>query len=105
MPSSTTGVDRYFLVGSTIHLRCRVSLPGTRTPTDPATVAVVKLKVGAVEITLSNPVFTRIEEGEYRLSIPTTTLAAGTYQVTVRLEDGPSKVLLLTDQFVLRAVP
>lgn len=94
---------RSFLVGETVHLRSRVSRPGTRTPTDPAEVALTSLTLDGVE-TLQAPVpFTREREGEYVLTLTTEDLVPGTYGVVIRHADGPAKVSLATDRFVLRS--
>ena len=99
-----SGALRTFLVGETVHLHSRVSLPGTRTPTDPTEVALVSLTLGGVE-TLTGPVpFTREREGEYALTLLTEGRAPGTYHLVVRHADGPERVTLVEDEFVLRAI-
>lgn len=100
---SGTG-PRAFLVGETVHLTTRVSLPGTKTPTDPATVELASLALNGIE-TLDAPVpFVRLGEGDYALDLQTTLLAPGTYAIVIRHADGVDKVALTTDQFVLTAI-
>ena len=104
MAMPVSGATRTFLVGETVHLRSRVSLPGTRTPTDPAEVALSSLTLDGVE-TLADPLpFTREREGEYALTLPTLGMAGGTYRLVVRHTDGPQRVALATDEFVLRTI-
>jgi hypothetical protein len=96
--------DRSFLVGETVHLRSRVSLPGTRTPTDPASVTLTSLRRDGVETLVEPTPFTRVREGEYVLTLTTGLLPSGTYDVVVTHADGPAKVSLATDRFVLRSL-
>lgn len=96
--------DRYFLIGETVHLRARVSLPGTRTPTT-ATVTLASLKRDGTVITPATTAFTEVHEGDYTYVLATVGFTAGTYDVLVRVASGTSKVMLLSDKFVLRAAP
>ena len=99
-----SGALRTFLVGETVHLRSRVSLPGTRTPTDPALVELASLTLDGVETLVAPTPFVREKEGEYVLTLLTDTLAPGTYGLVVRHSDGPEKVTLTSDEFVLRTI-
>ena len=102
MSQSGTGAPRFFTQGETIHLRSRVSIPGTRTPIDPSTVALTSMVRNKVQV-LEEPLeFTREGVGEFTLSLPTSGLAAGTYEIVVTHADGPDRVTLATDRFVLR---
>lgn len=95
---------RSFLLGETVHLTTRVSLPGTKTPTDPATVELASLTLDGVE-TLDAPIsFTRLGEGDYALDLQTDSLTPGTYGIVIRHADGVEKVALTSDQFVLTVV-
>jgi hypothetical protein len=103
MPGPNAGADRYFVVGETVHLRSRVSKPGGRTPIDPATVELTLLALEGVQ-TLTDPIaFIREREGEFTLGLATEDLVPGTYTVAVRHADGPQRVTVATDRFVLRA--
>ena len=93
--------DRFFLRGSTVHMRVRVSEPGTKRPAD-ATVALTSLKRGAVVVPVDNPTFSRINQGDHLLVLPTADLTPSTYEVVVTVSDGPSKVTVLTDRFVVK---
>lgn len=97
--------DRYFTVGETVHLRSRVSLPGTRTPTDPASVALTTLRREGVDVLTGPMAFIRNAEGDFSLSLPTLDLTPGTYDLVVTHSDGPEKVTLVTDRFVLAPAP
>lgn len=102
MTVRSSGGDRAFLIGETVHLRSRVSLPGTRTPTDPAVVELASLRLAGAE-TLSAPVpFVRQNQGEYTLDLQTHLLVAGPYDLTVRHSNGPDQVTLADDSFVLQ---
>ncbi len=98
MPSA----PRSFLIGETVHLGVRVSAPGTRKPTD-ASVTLTSLKRGPTAVMPEVSAFTRREEGDYTLALPTAALSAGTYDLVVTVADGPSAVVILPDQFVLKA--
>lgn len=93
--------DRYFIKPSTVHLRARISEPGSRQPTD-ATVVLTALRLGATPVTVATTAFTRLALGDYTLSIPTADLAAGAYDVVVTVSDGPDKISVLTDRFVVQ---
>lgn len=104
MARSSTAL-RYFIVGETVHLRSRISEPGGRKPVDPDTVALTFLGLEGGASVLTEPLpLTREVEGEWVLAIPTVDLAPGVYTLAVTHADGPSKVTVATDQFVLRAV-
>lgn len=97
------GADRHFNVGETVHFRSRVAEPGTRTPTDPATVALTSLRLDDVEVLPAPREFVRQQQGEFTLALPTADLAPGTYHVSVTHSDGPERVTIVTDRFVLQA--
>jgi hypothetical protein len=96
-----SGGDRYFVQGSTVHLRVRVSEPGTRTPAD-ATVVLTSLKTGGTAVTPATTAFTRVNQGDYLLVLPTAPLAPGAYDVRITVSDGPAKVSIITDRFVVK---
>lgn len=100
--------DRYFKVGETVYIRAKVSKTGTKVPTDPETVSLTKLQRVGDLAPLSVPgSFARNAEGDYSLGIATSGFAAGTYNVVVKVQgpgtDTPVKVVLVSDQFVLKA--
>lgn len=99
MPSA----PRSFYIGETVHLRVRVSEPGTRKPTDAGAVSITSLKRGATVVTPADPTFDRVREGDYALTLPTAGLAAGTYDIQVTVSDGPAAVVIIPDRFVLKA--
>jgi hypothetical protein len=103
--ASSSGADRFYLVGETVHLHVKVSKPGTRTPDDPATVALTTLKLGTESMLEGVPTtaFTRNAQGDYTLTIPTAGFPPGTYSLAVRLANGAEAVVLLTDSFVVKA--
>lgn len=96
---------RMFIVGETVDIEVRVSLPGTKTPTDPALVELAELKLGTTDVTPSPATFTRLAEGDYLYVIHTTSLDPGTYSVLTRVSDGADKIVLVPDSFVLQSVP
>lgn len=102
MAANQTG-DRTFKVGETIHLRTRISVAGTRTPTD-ATVTLTRLMLGAVPVTVTPTAFTRINEGDYQLVLHTDSLVPGAYDVVITISGGPDLVAIVTDRFALRSV-
>lgn len=101
MPPPRTGAPRSFTVGETIHFRSRISIAGTKTPTDPALVRLTSLKHDGTEVLVSALDFSREAQGEYVLTLQTDALSPGTYEVVVVHSDGPEKVTLATDRFVL----
>lgn len=96
-----TSNDRYFIQGSTVHLRVRVSLPGTRTPAA-ATVVLTSLKLGTQAVVPAVTAFTQVNVGDYLLVIPTATLQPGAYDLRVTISNGPTNVSILTDRFVVK---
>ena len=79
-----------------------MSLPNTKRPVDPDTVALTSVKWGTTEI-LDDPVdFVRDGEGQYSLALATVDLDPGTYTLTVTHADGPQKVTIVTNSFVLQ---
>lgn len=93
---------RAFTVGETVHLRARVSTPGTRIPVDPDEVTLVSLQRAGTEILGGPMVFNKDAVGDYSLVLPTEGYVAGVYQLTVRYEDAdPEKVVIDHDQFAL----
>lgn len=103
--AGNSGADRFYLVGETIHLHVKASLPGTKTPADPATVALSSLKLGADSVleALATTTFTRLAQGDYTLTIPTAGFAPGTYTMAVTLANGIDAVVILTDTFVVKS--
>lgn len=93
---------RSFVIGETVVLSTRISSPGTKKPVDPATVTLSLLSRAGTPVTVSPTGFTRLGTGDYSFSLQTDGLAAGTYDVTVTVADGPSSVVILTDRFVLQ---
>lgn len=93
--------DRYFIKPSTVHLRARISEPGTKQPTD-ATVVLTALRLGTTTVTVATTAFTRAALGDYTLTIPTAALTAGAYDVVVTVSNGPNKISVLTDRFVVK---
>lgn len=93
--------DRYFIKPATAKLRVQVSEPGTKTPAD-ATVTLTSLRTGGASATVATTVFTRQAKGDYVLIVPTADLLAGTYDVLVTVADGPEKVAVVTDRFVVQ---
>jgi hypothetical protein len=95
------GTGRRFKVGDTVNLNMRVSQPGTHKPMDAGQVSLISLKLAGVQQLVAPEIFTRLEEGEYQLALITDTFDPGTYDLTVKVEDGPTKVAHATDQIVL----
>ena len=96
---------RNFKVGETVHMLSRVSLPGTKTPVSPASVALTSLTREdgeAVSVTLPME-FTEEREGELTLVLPTVDLVPATYLLTITHQSGPGRVALVTDAFVLQS--
>lgn len=98
-----TNADRFFVQGSTVHFRVRVSEPGTKTPAS-ATVILTALRHAGVEVPVTVTAFTQVQVGDYALSMPTATLAPGSYDVVITISDGPSKVTILTDRFAVKTI-
>ena len=101
--ASSSGADRFYLVGETVHLHVKVSKPGTKTPDDPATVSLSALKLGTTPVPVAVTDFTRNAQGDYGLTIPTAGFTPGTYSLSVTLADGSDRVVILTDTFVVKA--
>jgi hypothetical protein len=101
--ASSSGADRFYLVGETIHLHVKASKPGTKTPDDPATVVLTSLKVGGTPVTVATTAFTRVAQGDYVLTIPTVGFTPGTYSLAVTLANGADAVVILTDTCVVKA--
>jgi hypothetical protein len=99
-----TNLEREFKVGETVHLRARTSRPGTKTPLDVTQVRLTSLKREGVETLGSAQSFTRAAEGDYVLSVATAALQPGTYSVVAVADQGPTSVVVLTDEFELVAV-
>lgn len=95
--------NRRYKVGETVHLRVRVNLPGTRIPTDAGSVVLTSLTRDGIPVP-ADTVFTRDALGDYSLVISTEGFSAGSYEVVVTISDGPEKVVVLEDTFVLRPV-
>lgn len=98
----TSSTTRSFVVGETVHLRTRVSKPGTREPTDPASVVLTSLKRGSDVLTPATTGFTRVGQGDFLLVLPTAGLIPGEYVVVITVADGPNRISILTDRFALR---
>lgn len=102
---ATSGADRQFFQGETVHLRARISKPGTKTPVDPTSVALTRLRRNGVVVALPAVTdYTRGAEGDYSLVVPTDALDPGAYDIVTTVSDGPQAVVLLPDQFVIQAI-
>lgn len=95
------GAIRSFFVGETVVLHSRVSVAGTRTPTDPTDVSLTSLKADGDETLVSSVPFVRDREGEFSLVLETVDLDPGDYEVVVTHTSGPTKVALANDRFIL----
>ena len=95
-----TSNDKSFVRGSTVHLRARVSEPGGKRPVS-ASVVLTALRRGATPVTVDTTTFTEEAVGDYSLVVPTADLDPGAYSVVITVSDGPSKVSVLTDSFVV----
>ena len=96
--------ERGFVIPSTVHLRALVFAPGTRKAQDADTVVLSSLSHdGALVVGAVDPTFTRVGVGDYRLDLATAGLSAGIYKAIVTVSDGPERVLVLRETFVLLA--
>jgi len=94
--------DRIFVVGQTVHLRMKVSVPGTRNPADPDQVTLVAFFRDNVSVALpTNVTFTKVTDGLYELVIPTVGFQPGVFKWRGRAYSGPLAVALKDDTFVL----
>lgn len=93
--------ERSYVVGETIEVRTRLAKPGTKLPVD-ANVAITKLQRVGGSAVEPIPAFIREAEGDYATVLATEGWVPGTYDLVVRVDDGPEKVVLVADRFVLR---
>lgn len=93
-----------YIVGATVTFELRIAKPGTKTPYDPATVIISSMTLNGVAVTIpGGGVFTKISQGDWTYNMDTSSLAPGTYKVTMKMSDGPTATVLLSDSFVLNA--
>lgn len=100
--------DRFFVVGETVYVRAKVSLPGTKTPVDPDSIVLATLqRVGDDDPLVVPSTFGRLAEGDYSIGIATDDFEPGTYNLTVRVQgpdsDTPVRVVLPQDRFILKS--
>lgn len=93
--------EGYYLIGSTVRLRAKVTRTDTRAPAD-GTVELVRLSLNGEPVALDTTIFTQVTDGEFLLVIPTATLSPGSYKYLVRVSNGPDEVTLAEGTFVLR---
>lgn len=94
--------DRNFKVGETVHMRVRVSEAGTKSPADATSTLTALRKDGAPVALPAVTEFSVLAQGDHLLVLRTADLATGDYEVVVTVSDGPDKVSILTDRFVLK---
>lgn len=93
-----------YLVGETVRLRMRVSVPGTRDPADPVLgCRLAGLARAGAPVVSAVTAFTKVGDGDYVLDLDTSALPAGTYSWLGEARDSATLVALVEDSFVLRA--
>lgn len=97
--------QRDWLVGSTVDLVVKASVPRTNTPATPSGGVVLDaLFVGTTPVALpTERAFKRVTEGEYLFKLDTTGFGAGVYTWRVRAIDTTYGTGVREDTFVLRA--
>lgn len=98
--------QRDWLVGATVDLTVKVSVPRTNTPTTPSGGVVLDaLYVGKEPVALpAVTAFTALSVGEYVLKLDTTGFVPGVYTWRVRAIDEVVGVGVREDLFVLRSL-
>jgi len=95
---------RTFYVGETVHLQVRVATPDTKGPVDPDSVALTSIRRDDEPVEVDPTEFEAVAVGDYALVIATDELEAGTYRFVTTVA-GEAGIVLLTDTFVLAALP
>lgn len=94
--------QRLFIKPATVNVTITVMRVGTRQNLDVDMVDIIKFKLEGGELDLPTPsVFTHEGVGVYSLAIDTTGLEAGVYDVVIRVSNGASAIVVVTDRFAL----
>lgn len=94
--------DGYF-IGSTVKLRIKANIAGTRTPAN-TTVTLVALALDGDSIPLPTvTTYDKRADGDYELRIPTAGMSPGGYRYVTVVGDDPTAQTVTEDGFTLKA--